>query len=158
MVLEPVRATMSGSLLDCPLRQPPRIRHRRCADEGPVDMIYGSEGMQALFTRLATQIVYGGCDHDTADFYCRASGTTTADANPDPQKANFASGLCLPSMRWLHRKSATAPSSLALSNLPSPRRLSSPPDRHACTNARTGRAVSQPQRTRNRSCSNAALV
>jgi len=24
---------------------------------------------QALFTRLATQIVYGGCDHDTADFY-----------------------------------------------------------------------------------------
>jgi len=42
-----------------------------------------------LFTGLATQIVYGGCDHDTADFYSKASGTTTADANPDPQKANF---------------------------------------------------------------------
>jgi len=52
-------------------------------------MIYGSEGTQALFTGLATQIVYGGCDHDTADFYSKASGTTTADANPDPQKANF---------------------------------------------------------------------
>ena len=38
---------------------------------------------------MATQIVYGGCDHDTADFYSKASGTTTADANPDPQKANF---------------------------------------------------------------------
>jgi hypothetical protein len=33
--------------------------------------------------------VYGGCDHDTADFYSKASGTTTADANPDPQKVNF---------------------------------------------------------------------
>jgi len=52
-------------------------------------MIYGTEGTQALFTGLSTQIVYGGCDHDTADFYSKASGTTTADANPDPQKANF---------------------------------------------------------------------
>src|SRR5579859_3492987 len=52
-------------------------------------MIYGTEGTQALFTGLATQIIYGGCDHDTADFYSKASGTTTADANPDPQKANF---------------------------------------------------------------------
>src|SRR6266849_6725472 len=52
-------------------------------------MIYGTEGTQALFTGLATQIVYGGCDHDTADFYGKASGTTTADANPDPQKSNF---------------------------------------------------------------------
>jgi len=52
-------------------------------------MIYGTEGTQALLTGLATQIVYGGCDHDTADFYSKASGTTTADANPDPQKANF---------------------------------------------------------------------
>src|SRR5260370_2913154 len=52
-------------------------------------MIYGTEGTQALFTGLTTQIVYGGCDHDTADFYSKASGTTTADANPDPQKANF---------------------------------------------------------------------
>jgi len=37
-------------------------------------MIYGTEGTQALFTGLATQIVYGGCDHDTADFYSKASG------------------------------------------------------------------------------------
>ena len=52
-------------------------------------MIYGTEGTPAVFTGLATQIVYGGCDHDTADFYSKASGTTTADANPDPQKANI---------------------------------------------------------------------
>ncbi len=54
-------------------------------------MIYGNEGTQALFTGLATQIIYGGCDHDTANFYSDASGTTTADANinPDPQKANY---------------------------------------------------------------------
>ena len=36
-----------------------------------------------------TQIVYGGCDHDTADFYSKAPGTTSADVNRDPQKANF---------------------------------------------------------------------
>ena len=47
-------------------------------------MIYGTEGTQALFTGLATQIVYGGCDHDTSDFYSKASGTTTADADPEP--------------------------------------------------------------------------
>src|SRR5579859_4089956 len=52
-------------------------------------MIYGTEGTQVLFAGRATQIVYGSCDHDTADFYSKASGTTTADANPDPQKANF---------------------------------------------------------------------
>src|SRR5262249_49450212 len=52
-------------------------------------MIYGTEGMQASFIGLATQIVYGGCDHDPADFYSKASGTTTADADPEPGKANF---------------------------------------------------------------------
>ena len=57
--------------------------------KGQFHMIYGSEGTQALFTGLATQIVYGGCDHDTADFHSKASGTTTADADPEPGKANF---------------------------------------------------------------------
>ena len=57
--------------------------------KGQFHLIYGTEGTQALFTGLATQIVYGGCDQNTADFYSKASGTTTADANPDPQKANF---------------------------------------------------------------------
>src|SRR5260370_15703454 len=52
-------------------------------------MIYGKEGTEALFTGLASKIVYGGCDHDTAGFYSKASGTTSADANPDPAKANF---------------------------------------------------------------------
>jgi type IV secretory pathway TraG/TraD family ATPase VirD4 len=57
--------------------------------KGQFHLIYGAEGTQALFTGLATQIIYGGCDHDTARFYSDASGTATADANPDPQKANF---------------------------------------------------------------------
>ena len=33
--------------------------------------------------------MYGGCDHDTADYYSKASGTTTANADPEPGKANF---------------------------------------------------------------------
>ena len=61
-----------------------------CAQtKGQFHKIYGTEGTQALFTALATQIVYGGCDHDTADFYSKASGTTTADIDPEPGKANF---------------------------------------------------------------------
>ena len=36
------------------------------------------EGTQALLTGLATQIVYGGCDAETAEFYSRASGTATS--------------------------------------------------------------------------------
>ena len=57
--------------------------------KGQFHLICGAEGTQSLFTGLATQIVHGGCDHDTAGFYSKASDTTTADANPDPQKANF---------------------------------------------------------------------
>jgi type IV secretion system protein VirD4 len=45
--------------------------------KGQFEMIYGHEGTQALFTGLATQIVYGGCDADTAEFYSKASGTAT---------------------------------------------------------------------------------
>jgi type IV secretory pathway TraG/TraD family ATPase VirD4 len=57
--------------------------------KGQFHLIYGDEGTQALFTGLATQIVYGGCDHQTAKFYSDASGTATENANPDPHKANF---------------------------------------------------------------------
>jgi type IV secretory pathway TraG/TraD family ATPase VirD4 len=46
-------------------------------------MIYGAEGTQALFTGLATQVVYGGCDVDTADFYSTASGTATQGGTSD---------------------------------------------------------------------------
>jgi hypothetical protein len=45
-------------------------------------MIYGSR-YAGVFTGLATQVVYGGCDADTADFYSKASGTATTDANQD---------------------------------------------------------------------------
>jgi type IV secretory pathway TraG/TraD family ATPase VirD4 len=51
--------------------------------KGQFEMIYGREGTQALFTGLATQVVYGGCDVDTAEFYSKASGTATTDANMD---------------------------------------------------------------------------
>jgi type IV secretory pathway TraG/TraD family ATPase VirD4 len=51
--------------------------------KGQFEMIYGREGTQALFTGLATQVIYGGCDVDTAEFYSKASGTATTDANMD---------------------------------------------------------------------------
>jgi type IV secretory pathway TraG/TraD family ATPase VirD4 len=57
--------------------------------KGQFHLIYGEEGTKALFTGLATQIVYGGGDHDTAEFYSKASGLATVDSNPDPQKANL---------------------------------------------------------------------
>ncbi len=57
--------------------------------KGQFHLIYGEEGTKALFTGLATQIVYGGGDYDTAEFYSRASGTATVDANPDPKRANM---------------------------------------------------------------------
>jgi type IV secretory pathway TraG/TraD family ATPase VirD4 len=51
--------------------------------KGQFELIYGREGTQALFTGLATQVVYGGCDADTAEFYSRASGTATTSASAD---------------------------------------------------------------------------
>lgn len=47
--------------------------------KGQFHLIYGNDGTQALFTGLATQIVYGGCDADTASFYSSASGTATQE-------------------------------------------------------------------------------
>ena len=51
--------------------------------KGQFHLIYGNEGTQALFTGLATQIVYGGCDADTAEFYSKASGTATQEGEAD---------------------------------------------------------------------------
>ena len=51
--------------------------------KGQFEMIYGREGTQALLTGLATQVIYGGCDADTAEFYSKASGMATTDANLD---------------------------------------------------------------------------
>ncbi len=85
------RLTLLGSLRNCPfliaVQHDNRLERNIAGAQtkGQFHMIYGTEGTQALFTGLATQIVYGG----TADFYSKASGTTTADANPDSQKANF---------------------------------------------------------------------
>jgi type IV secretory pathway TraG/TraD family ATPase VirD4 len=57
--------------------------------KGQFHLIYGQEGTQALFTGLATQIVYGGCDAETAEFYSKASGTATADANQDDPQSRL---------------------------------------------------------------------
>ena len=57
--------------------------------KGQFHMIYGSEGTQALFTGLATQVIYGGCDADTAEFYSKASGTATTDANQDDPNSHL---------------------------------------------------------------------
>ncbi len=57
--------------------------------KGQFHMIYGNEGTQALFTGLATQVIYGGCDADTAEFYSKASGTATTDANTDDPNSHL---------------------------------------------------------------------
>lgn len=57
--------------------------------KGQFHLIYGDDGTQALLTGMATQIIFGGGDHDTADYYSRVSGTMTVDTNPDPAKANL---------------------------------------------------------------------
>jgi hypothetical protein len=57
--------------------------------KGQFELIYGREGTQALFTGLATQVVYGGCDADTAEFYSKASGTATTDANIDDPNSHL---------------------------------------------------------------------
>jgi hypothetical protein len=57
--------------------------------KGQFHMIYGNEGTQALFTGLATQVIYGGCDADTAEFYSKASGTATTDANADDPNSHL---------------------------------------------------------------------
>ncbi|MDX2138845.1 MAG: type IV secretory system conjugative DNA transfer family protein [Chloroflexota bacterium] len=56
---------------------------------GQFELLYGREGTQALFTGLATQVVYGGCDADTAEFYSKASGTATTDANQDDPNSHL---------------------------------------------------------------------
>jgi DNA primase len=38
---------------------------------------------------LATQVIYGGCDADTAEFYSKASGTATTDANTDDPNSHL---------------------------------------------------------------------
>jgi type IV secretory pathway TraG/TraD family ATPase VirD4 len=45
--------------------------------KGQFHMIYGPPATDALFAGMATQIVFGGTDQETADFYSRASGQAT---------------------------------------------------------------------------------
>lgn len=45
--------------------------------KGQFHMIYGPPGTDALLAGMATQLIFGGCDQETADFYARASGQAT---------------------------------------------------------------------------------
>jgi type IV secretory pathway TraG/TraD family ATPase VirD4 len=51
--------------------------------KGQFHMIYGPPGTDALFAGMATQIVFGGTDQETADFYAKASGQAT-ELTEDP--------------------------------------------------------------------------
>ncbi len=57
--------------------------------KGQFHLIYGHEGTQSLLTGLATQIVFGGCDAETAEYYSKASGIATADANADDPRSHL---------------------------------------------------------------------
>jgi type IV secretory pathway TraG/TraD family ATPase VirD4 len=57
--------------------------------KGQFHLIYGQEGTQALLSGLATQIVFGGCDAETAEYYSKASGVATADANADDPNSHL---------------------------------------------------------------------
>jgi len=62
------------------------VRKRRISiligaqSKGQFHRLYGMDGTQSLFTGLATQIIYGGCDAETAEFYSKASGLSTVNA------------------------------------------------------------------------------
>jgi hypothetical protein len=49
--------------------------------KGQFHLLYGTAGTEALLTGLATQIVFGGCDPETAAYYSRASGQATETAH-----------------------------------------------------------------------------
>ncbi len=86
----PTLGRLDGLVADVNLVRKRRISILIAAQtKGQFHLIYGEEGTKALFTGLATQIVYGGGDHDTAKFYSEASGMATVDVNPDPHKANM---------------------------------------------------------------------
>ncbi|MHB8629942.1 MAG: type IV secretory system conjugative DNA transfer family protein [Aggregatilineales bacterium] len=86
----PTLGRLEGLVADVNLVRKRRISILIAAQtKGQFHMIYGEEGTKALLTGLATQIVYGGGDHDTAKFYSEVSGMATVALNPDPYKANM---------------------------------------------------------------------
>ncbi len=86
----PTLGKLDGLVADVNLVRKRRISILIAAQtKGQFHLIYGEEGTKALFSGLATQIVYGGGDHDTAKFYSEASGLATVDTDPDPHRANM---------------------------------------------------------------------
>ena len=62
--------------------------------KGQFHMIYGNEGTQALFTGLATQVIYGGCDADTAEFYSKPAAQPPPMPTSMTQTAICANARC----------------------------------------------------------------
>lgn len=86
----PTLGRLDGLVADVNLVRKRRISILIAAQtKGQFHLIYGEEGTKSLFSGLATQIIYGGGDYDTAKFYSEASGMATVDANPDPKRANM---------------------------------------------------------------------
>lgn len=60
------------------------VRKRRiafllaCQTLGQLENIYGKNGSETLLAGMATQIVFGGCDHKTAEFYSASTGQSTS--------------------------------------------------------------------------------
>lgn len=69
------------------LQRPLRLTGARTKDL--FHLLTSAEGTQALFTGLVTQVIYGGCDADTAEFYSQASRTATTDANQDDPNSHL---------------------------------------------------------------------
>jgi hypothetical protein len=60
------------------------VRKRRitfllaCQTLGQLENIYGQKGSETLLAGMAFQIIFGGCDQRTAQFYSAAAGLSTA--------------------------------------------------------------------------------
>ncbi|MEQ9030971.1 MAG: type IV secretory system conjugative DNA transfer family protein [Aggregatilineales bacterium] len=65
------------------------VRKRRISiviaaqSRGQFQLIYGQAGTDSLLSGLATQIVFGGCDAETAGYFSKASGQTTEKPTAD---------------------------------------------------------------------------
>lgn len=49
-----------------------------CQTLGQLENIYGKNGAETLLAGMATQIIFGGCDQRTAEYYSAATGQSTA--------------------------------------------------------------------------------
>lgn len=88
--------------LDAMVENVNMVRKRRISfiiaaqTKGQFHLIYGREGTEALLSGFATQLVFGGCDQETADFYSHASGTATETLSGGETERSIARRLLTP--------------------------------------------------------------